>query len=123
MSYADSTGPAESTKGIVCVFDIFGYFPQTVQGMDILATSGAQKYRVLVPDWFKGKPCPIEWFPPDNEEKQKNLGEFFQEFPPQKVAAAIPAYVKAAQEKYPHIKDWGIIGVRLTAYFLLALIL
>lgn len=43
------------------IYDIFGYFDQTVQGADILATSHAQKYRVFIPDWFKGEPCPIEW--------------------------------------------------------------
>ncbi|ROT34730.1 dienelactone hydrolase family protein [Sodiomyces alkalinus F11] len=104
------TGPADATKGILCVYDVFGYFPQTIQGMDILATSGAQKYRVLVPDWFKGEPCPIEWFPPNTPEKQRNLGNFFQKFPPQIVADSIPFYIKAAQDKYPEIKDWGIIG-------------
>jgi hypothetical protein len=55
------TGPAEATKGIVVIYDIFGYFDQTLQGADILATSHHQKYKVFIPDWFKGEPCPIEW--------------------------------------------------------------
>lgn len=58
----DVTGPADATKAIVFIYDIFGYFDQTLQGADILAHSdGNQKYRVFMPDWFKGKPCPIEW--------------------------------------------------------------
>jgi hypothetical protein len=57
----DVTGPADATKAIVVVYDIFGYFDQTVQGADILAFSDDhQKYKVFMPDWFKGKPCPIE---------------------------------------------------------------
>lgn len=56
------TGPADATKGIVVIYDIFGYFDQTVQGADILATSHAEKYRVFIPDWFHGEPCPIEWY-------------------------------------------------------------
>lgn len=58
----DVTGPEDADKGILAVYDIFGYFDQTLQGADILATSDAnQKYKVFMPDWFKGKPCPIEW--------------------------------------------------------------
>lgn len=54
------TGPADATKAIVVIYDIFGFFDQTVQGADILATSDKQKYKVYIPDWFHGKPCPIE---------------------------------------------------------------
>ncbi|KAI0018849.1 dienelactone hydrolase [Xylariomycetidae sp. FL0641] len=105
------TGPQDATKGLIHIFDIFGYFPQTLQGADILATSdSSQQYRVFMPDWFKGEPCPIEWFPPDTEEKQKNLGGFFQKFPPPSVAEKVPGYVKAVAEKNPQIKEWAIIG-------------
>jgi len=105
------TGPKEATMGIITIYDIFGFYPQTLQGADILSTSdGSQKYRVFMPDWFKGEPCPIEWFPPDTEEKQKNLGGFFQKFPPPGVAGKVPAYVKAVSEKYPDVKEWAIIG-------------
>ena len=55
------TGPADATKAIVVVYDIFGYFDQTLQGADILAHSDEnQKYRVFMPDWFKGNPCPVD---------------------------------------------------------------
>ncbi|KAI0458136.1 hypothetical protein F5B21DRAFT_461436 [Xylaria acuta] len=104
------TGPADTTKGIITIYDIFGYYPQTLQGADIMAVSGETKYRVFIPDWFEGEPCPIEWFPPDNEEKQKNLGGFFQKNPPPGVASQIPGYVKALSEKYPEIKEWAILG-------------
>ena len=57
------TGPEEATKGIVAVFDIFGYFDQTLQGADILSASDHhQKYKVFMPDWFNGSPCPAEWY-------------------------------------------------------------
>lgn len=59
----DVTGPSDATKAIVVIYDIFGYFDQTVQGADILAHSDEkQKYKVYIPDWFKGKPCPIEMY-------------------------------------------------------------
>ncbi|KAI5924470.1 hypothetical protein F4810DRAFT_663783 [Camillea tinctor] len=104
------TGPQEATKGIITIFDIFGYFPQTLQGADILATSSESKYKVFIPDWFHGEPCPIEWFPPDNEDKQKKLGAFFQKNSPPSVAAKVPDYAKAVSAKYPEIKEWAILG-------------
>ncbi|KAK5662923.1 hypothetical protein OQA88_6335 [Cercophora sp. LCS_1] len=105
-----ATGPDDATKGIVVVYDIFGYFDQTVQGADILATSDHQKYKVVIPDWFKGEPCPIEWYPPNTEEKRKNLGAFFGKNPPPGVAGKLPDFVKALNAKYPSVKSWGIIG-------------
>jgi dienelactone hydrolase len=105
------TGHKDATRGIISIYDIFGFYPQTLQGADILATSDDHhKYHVFIPDWFKGDPCPIEWFPPDTEEKQKNLGGFFQKNPPPSVAAKVPDYLKAVSEKYPAIKTWSILG-------------
>ncbi|KAI1309631.1 hypothetical protein F5Y03DRAFT_68007 [Xylaria venustula] len=104
------TGPSGTTKGVVTIYDIFGYYPQTLQGADILASSGATKYKVFIPDWFKGDPAALAWFPPDNEEKQQKLGGFFQKHPPPGVASQLPGYVKALSEKYPDIKEWAILG-------------
>lgn len=60
MEVLDVTGPADATKAIVVVYDIFGYFDQTLQGSDILAFSNdQQKYKVYMPDWFEGTPFPI----------------------------------------------------------------
>ncbi|KAI1211912.1 Alpha/Beta hydrolase protein [Annulohypoxylon truncatum] len=105
------TGPKEATKGIITIYDIFGYYPQTLQGADILSTSDhSQKYKVFIPDWFNGEPAPLSWFPPDTEEKQKNLGAFFQKNSPPSVAAKVPDYVSAVSAKYPEIKSWAILG-------------
>ncbi|KAI0878039.1 alpha/beta-hydrolase [Hypoxylon argillaceum] len=104
------TGPSDTTKGLVTIYDIFGYYPQTLQGADILSTSGAAKYKVFIPDWFKGEPADLAWFPPDTPEKQQKLGGFFQQYPPPSIAAAVPGYVKALSEKYPEIKEWAILG-------------
>ncbi|KAI0011360.1 hypothetical protein F4779DRAFT_573389 [Xylariaceae sp. FL0662B] len=105
------TGPKDATKGIIAIYDIFGYYPQTIQGADILSTSDkSQKYKVFIPDWFKGAPADLSWFPPDTEEKQKNLGAFFQKHPPPSVAEKVPDYVKAVSDRHPEIKSWAIIG-------------
>ncbi|KAH8882625.1 alpha/beta-hydrolase [Thozetella sp. PMI_491] len=106
-----ATGPDDAEKAILVVFDIFGYFPQTIQGADILSTSDDhQKYKVFMPDFFHGNPCPIEWYPPDTEQKMKDVGAWFGQHPPQGVADKLPALVKAIEAKYPSIKSWGIIG-------------
>jgi hypothetical protein len=40
--------------------DIFGFFPQSVQGADILSTSDKDhQYQVFMPDFFDGKACDI----------------------------------------------------------------
>jgi len=106
------TGPSDATKAIFVIYDIFGYYPQTLQGADILSTSNDhQKYLVFIPDFFEGKPADISWYPPDNEDKKKKLGEFFSGVAaPPKNAAKVPDLVKAIGEKYSGIKSWGILG-------------
>jgi dienelactone hydrolase len=51
--------------------DIFGFFPQTLQGCDMLATGGTTPHRVFLPDFFDGQPCPIELYPPTPATKDK----------------------------------------------------
>jgi hypothetical protein len=55
---------------------------------------------------------PLIRYPPNTEEKQKNLGAFFGRNPPPGVAEKLPAFVKALSAKNPSIKSWGIVGVR-----------
>ncbi|KAM5466594.1 putative carboxymethylenebutenolidase [Microsporum audouinii] len=104
------TGAPDATKGIIAVFDIFGYVDQTVQGVDILGASNDGKYKVFMPDWFKGNPCPTEWYPPDTEQKQKDLGAWFGNNAPHGVADALPEYVEAPKAANPSIKSWALIG-------------
>lgn len=59
----DVTGPVNATRAIFIVFDIFGYFPQAIQGADILSTSDKDHtYQVFMPDFFDDKPADISWF-------------------------------------------------------------
>lgn len=59
--YTDATGPSDAKLGILVVYDIFGFFNQTLQGADILAHTDDQKYQVFMPDFFEGKPADISW--------------------------------------------------------------
>ncbi|KAI3397814.1 hypothetical protein diail_10347 [Diaporthe ilicicola] len=106
------TGPVkDASKGILVIMDIFGFFDQTVQGCDILASADDHnKYAVFMPDAFDGEPLPIGLFPPDTEEKQQKVGAFFGKNSPPSFVPKAHSTVKAAQEKYPNIKEWGVVG-------------
>lgn len=106
------TGPPTATKAILFIYDIFGYFPQALQGADILAFSGTtNQYKVFIPDWFEGQPADISWYPPDTKEKGEKLGAFFQgRGAPHKTAEKLPGYVKDVEKQYSDIKKWGIVG-------------
>jgi len=106
------TGPSDATKAIFLISDVFGYFPQTVQGADIISTSDDhQKYIVFIPDFFDGNPAEIGWFPPKTDEHKQKLGTFLTvTHEPTKTAARVPDMIKAIEEKYSGIKTWGIQG-------------
>ena len=64
-----------------------------------------------MPDFFEGSPADISWYPPDNDEKGKKLGAFFQnEAEPSKTLQRIPKILDELQAKHPEIKAWGVIG-------------
>ncbi|KAG5947388.1 hypothetical protein E4U59_001211 [Claviceps monticola] len=105
------TGASDATKVLLVIYDIFGYFEQTLQGADILAHSDADdKCKVLIPDWFEGSPADIEWYPPDTPEKKEKLGAFFGKFPPPDISGKVPSYIQAVKEKFPSLAKFGIVG-------------
>lgn len=108
-----TTGPVDATHGILMISDVFGFFPQTLQGADILAYADERKpYRVFMPDWFDGEPMPIEWYPPDTEEKKVKLGKFFEtKAEPQTTMGKIPGAVQALRELAPGVQAWGFLGL------------
>ncbi|KAI1772381.1 alpha/beta-hydrolase [Hypoxylon cercidicola] len=106
------TGPANADKAILSVYDIFGFFPQTIQGADILAESDVErKYQVYLPDFFDGNPAKIEWYPPTDDEKKDKLAKWFENdamWP--KHLPKVRGLLEAAEKNNPNIKSWGIIG-------------
>ena len=106
-----TTGPSSASKGILVVFDIFGFFPQTLQGSDIVAYSGKDNYQIFMPDWFEGNAADISWYPPDTEEKGKKLGAFFEtEAAPAKTIERVMRVMNELKAKNPGITSWGIMG-------------
>lgn len=106
-----ATGSQSSKTGILIIYDIFGFFPQTLQGADILAyTDSDRQYQVFMPDFFEGKPADISWYPPDNKEKEEKLGEFFKTAAaPPKTLPRIGKIVKELGDKRG-IEKWAIVG-------------
>jgi len=63
-------------NGIIAVYDIFGFFPQTQQGADMIASS--LQTRVYMPDFFEpDQPFPPEKMPPTCEQDKVDLQAFF----------------------------------------------
>lgn len=58
----DVTGPPTASKALLFIFDIFGFYPQSLQGADILSTSDSHaQYQVFMPDFFEGSPADYSW--------------------------------------------------------------
>ncbi|KAL8760153.1 MAG: hypothetical protein Q9199_000291 [Rusavskia elegans] len=108
-----TTGPSTATSAIFIIYDIFGFSSQTLQGADILAHADQNhQYQVFMPDFFKGKPLPQSVFPPDTEEKKKQMGDFFAgPASPPDTAKKVPELVKKLGEKYTGVKKWGSLGM------------
>jgi len=64
-----------------------------------------------MPDFFDGKPVPLDYFPPDNKEKEEFLGNFFQtQAAPPKTLERVPNVVRETQEKHKGVQAWGVVG-------------
>jgi len=110
LTKTDVTGPSTATKALVVIYDIFGFFPQTLQGADILATSNKeQKYQVFMPDFFEGTPADIAWYPPNTEEKKASLYAWFGPRGPSIAVSALPGVIRDVECVYGK-KTWGAVG-------------
>jgi len=70
------TGPEKSANAIVSVYDIFGFFPQTQQGADLIAST--LRTTVYMPDFFEPKePFPTSRHPPKDDADKQALQDFF----------------------------------------------
>ncbi|KAL9018839.1 MAG: hypothetical protein Q9185_003857 [Variospora sp. 1 TL-2023] len=108
-----TTGPSGATSAIFIIYDIFGFSSQALQGADILARADeSHQYQVFMPDFFLGKPLPLSVFPPDTDEKKKQMGDFFAgpANPPDN-AQKVPELVKKLGQKYTGIQKWGSLGM------------
>ncbi|RXW23830.1 hypothetical protein EST38_g2024 [Candolleomyces aberdarensis] len=69
-------GPEKSDNAIICVFDIFGFFPQTQQGADIVASN--LNTTVYMPDFFEpNEAFPSSKYPPKTDQDKADIQAFF----------------------------------------------
>ncbi|KAG8854004.1 hypothetical protein FRB96_007867 [Tulasnella sp. 330] len=73
------TGPTNTGRTILVFYDIFSFFPQTMQGADIIASS--TKSLVLMPDFFRGETLDISVYPPKNDDDRKKVAAFLSTWP------------------------------------------
>jgi len=106
------TGPSDASQAILSVYDIFGFFPQTIQGADILAHSDKEhQYQVYMPDFFEGEYADVAWYSLDPKEKGEKVGNFVKtKAGPAKHLPKVKQIVQEAVEQNPNIKSWGIMG-------------
>jgi hypothetical protein len=109
-----TTGPSNPTQAILLIYDIFGNYPQTIRGADILASSVTEKTghptKVFMPDWFD-EPADINMYPPDTDEKMKYIIGFFEgPASPAVVVPKIPGLLDAMEKENSGIASWGIMG-------------
>lgn len=107
------SGPTSATHALLLVYDIFGYSPQILQGADMLAASDSKRqYKVFMPDFWDGKPAPLEWYPPDTKEKEEKLDAFFAG--PGEVGKNVRRLMSLRddlQRQHPEIEVWGLVGM------------
>ncbi|RMZ76159.1 hypothetical protein DV738_g5121, partial [Chaetothyriales sp. CBS 135597] len=107
------TGPSDADTAVFLIFDIFGFFPQTLQGADILAApdNKGRRKQVFIPDFWEGDPADISWLPPDTEEKKEAFNSWFgTKASPPKHLPRVPGLLDAAEKLNPKIKSWGMVG-------------
>lgn len=106
----DVTGPANATRAVIDIYDVFGLASQTIQGADRLSQHIGDCL-VFVPDLLEGNYVKPEWMPPDTPEKQKLFAEF-RAGPGSagKAVARVLRVRKEIAEKYPGVEGHVVVG-------------
>jgi len=65
-----------------------------------------------MPDFCKGKPLPMSSYPPDTDEKKKEVGAFFQgPLAPGPTAELVPKLIDQIASKEGKVGKWGSVGM------------
>lgn len=93
--------------------DIFGFFPQTIQGADILALGDKNNsYRVFVPDFFEGKAADISWYPLTTDKHGEALTNFFSNTGnPAKAVDRVPGIIEEIKKSSKSIESLFALGM------------
>lgn len=111
LNVSDIVGSPTATRGIIDVYDVFGFMPQIFQGADRLAESVSAI--VLVPDFLKGKYAQSAWFaaPPTEGPEKASYDKFMKNMAFENHVQPLLKATQAAKEKFPEAKVWGAFGL------------
>ncbi|TGO23533.1 hypothetical protein BPAE_0129g00170 [Botrytis paeoniae] len=115
----DITGPENATSAILLVYDIFGFWTQTLLGADILAStktsSSPQGIKVFVPDFFgSGNEADIAYWPADTDEKWEYIFKVFREqAEKEKSLRKTLGIINVLKERdeVKNLKSWGLLDI------------
>jgi dienelactone hydrolase len=104
------TGNRSATRGVLFIYDIFGFSSQSLQGADRLAES--LNGLVIIPDLLKGEPADANDFPPNTPEKKQRMQKFMTEkaTSPDNFKLLVATTMELKQ-KYSDVESWGIFGL------------
>ena len=110
-NHADITGPDDAEYGVLYIYDIFSFRPQSLQGADILAFSASKPTLVVMVDWFNGVAVKDEWMTSDaGRNLMRQLVETTAD-PGTTLPAVIDVLHKLKTDMYyPRVKKWGAVG-------------
>ncbi|KAH8676840.1 hypothetical protein BGZ60DRAFT_403552 [Tricladium varicosporioides] len=107
------TGPANAKKGLICLYDVFGFAPQTLQGADLL--SQTLNTLVVLPDILAGRYAQATWFHelietgPEVEKTKAEFMAYAMDFVPW--AGKFYEVMKDAKSKWSGVESWGAYGL------------
>jgi len=73
-------------------------------------SSAGEPTVVIMPDFFHGNAVPLEWYPPDTEEKRASVAEWFKTALPPLHVPKVPGLLEAAEKLFPSVTTWGVLG-------------
>ncbi|KAL3417362.1 dienelactone hydrolase [Phlyctema vagabunda] len=114
-TYVTGASPVTATKAIVVIYDIFGFSPQLLQGLDGIGATDypkdgdGEEYVLFVPDLFEGCPAEVSWYPPETPEQIQKLGAWYATRTPQMAVDRVPGFLVDVERAYGK-KSWGVLG-------------
>lgn len=103
------SGPEQASKAVFVIYDVFGYSSQILEGADKLAAAG---YRVFMPDFWEGKPAPLDWMPMNSDYQDEKALDDFCEGPGEtnKTVKKVIELQAGYQRLNPAITRWAAVG-------------
>ncbi|PQE05794.1 Dienelactone hydrolase protein [Rutstroemia sp. NJR-2017a BVV2] len=114
-SPSDVVGPSPSPSAILLIYDIFGFWTQTLHGADTLSLTATSTspggIKIFVPDWFDGEEADIANWPADTDQKWEYIKAYFQkQADPEKTLKRMESVMEAIGKEYGEIENWGVAG-------------